>query len=96
MNAPESPLRDAIYYHYYEYPNEHMVKRHYGVRTDRYKLIHFYFDIDAWELYDLETDPDEMHNLIDDPDYDDVEKELRTRLAALQEQYGDRSYENPE
>ncbi len=96
MDAPEPQWRDAIYYHYYEYPNEHMVKRHYGVRTDRYKLIHFYFDIDTWELYDLETDPDEMQNLIDDPDYDDVEIELRARLAALQEQYGDSSFENPQ
>ena len=46
--------RDAIYYHFFEDPAEHMVKKHYGVRTDRYKLIHFYDDIDAWELYDLE------------------------------------------
>ena len=46
--------RDGLYYHYYEYPGFHMVKRHYGVRTDRYKLIHFYYDIDEWELYDLE------------------------------------------
>ena len=44
--------RDAIYYTYYEFPGEHHVKRHYGVRTDRYKLIHFYYDIDQWELYD--------------------------------------------
>jgi len=48
--------RDAIYYTYYEYPSVHMVKRHYGVRTDRYKLIHFYYDIDEWEMYDLEKD----------------------------------------
>jgi hypothetical protein len=47
------PWRDAIYYHYYEYPSVHMVKRHYGVRTDRYKLIHFYYDVDEWEMYDL-------------------------------------------
>ncbi|MCK7537964.1 MAG: DUF4976 domain-containing protein [Marinilabiliales bacterium] len=48
---------ESVYYHYYEYPDVHMVKRHYGVRTKRYKLIHFYNDIDAWELYDLEKDP---------------------------------------
>ncbi len=45
--------RKSLYYHFYEYPAEHMVKRHYGVRTERYKLIHFYNDIDVWELYDL-------------------------------------------
>ena len=55
-----SEWRDAIYYTYYEFPGEHHVKRHYGVRTDRYKLIHFYYDIDVWELYDLEEDPNEM------------------------------------
>ena len=49
--------RKALYYHFYEYPAEHMVKRHYGVRTERYKPIHFYNDIDVWELYDLKNDP---------------------------------------
>ena len=37
-----------------------MVKRHYGVRNDRWKLIHFYNDIDQWELYDLQEDPHEL------------------------------------
>ena len=53
--------RNSLYYHYYEYPAEHSVKRHYGVRDDRYKLIHFYNDIDVWELYDLQEDPHEMN-----------------------------------
>ncbi len=64
--------RDALYYHYYEYPAVHMVKRHYGVRTDRYKLIHFYYDIDEWELYDLEKDPKELNSVYDDPAYAEV------------------------
>lgn len=55
--------RDAIYYHYYEFPAEHAVKRHYGIATKKYKLIHFYYDIDAWELYDREKDPNELHNI---------------------------------
>ena len=55
--------RKALYYHYYEYPAEHMVKRHYGIRTEHYKLIHFYDDIDEWELYDLKNDSTEMHNI---------------------------------
>jgi arylsulfatase A-like enzyme len=79
--------RDALYYHYYEYPAEHAVRKHYGIRTDRYKLIHFYDDIDQWELYDLTEDPHEMHNLIDDPGYDKIEKDLRKRLDALRKQY---------
>lgn len=81
--------RDAIYYHYYEYPSEHMVKRHYGVRTDRYKLIHFYYDIDEWELYDLEKDPDEMKSVYNDPAYADVQKMLHQKLEELRAQYGD-------
>lgn len=81
--------RKSLYYHFYEYPAEHSVKRHYGVRTERYKLIHFYNDIDTWELYDLAEDPMEMHNLIDVPAYDSVEAELREELKKLQTQYRD-------
>ncbi len=81
--------RDALYYHYYEFPNEHMVKRHYGIRTKRYKLIHFYNDIDEWEFFDLEKDPEEMVNKYDDPAYAGVIKELKVRLTKLQEQYKD-------
>lgn len=82
-------LRDALYYHYYEFPNEHMVKRHYGIRTDRYKLIHFYNDIDVWELYDLEKDKSELNNLYGKEGYEQLTKELKERLQALQEQYKD-------
>ena len=82
--------RDAIYYHYYEYPAEHAVRRHYGIRTDRYKLIHFYgHDIDAWELFDLKTDPHELHNLYGQPSMEAVQKQLHQRLEALQIQYDD-------
>ncbi len=81
--------RDAIYYTYYEYPSIHMVKRHYGVRTDRYKLMHFYYDIDEWELYDLQKDPHEMHNVYDDPAYADVQKMMHGRLTELRKKYGD-------
>ncbi|WP_179004815.1 sulfatase family protein [Winogradskyella forsetii] len=80
-------FRDAVYYHYYDYPAFHMVKKHYGVRTERYKLMHFYDDIDTWELYDLEEDPKEINNQIDNPEYDEVEAKLRTKLAELQEKY---------
>jgi uncharacterized sulfatase len=59
-------FRDAVYYHYYDFPAFHMVKKQYGVRTYRYKLIHFYDDIDTWELYDLELDPHEIQNRNDD------------------------------
>ncbi len=81
--------RDAVYYTYYEYPSVHMVKRHYGVATDRYKLMHFYYDIDEWEMYDLETDPSEMKNIYNDPAYADVQKMMHERLTELRAKYGD-------
>ena len=81
--------RTSMYYHYYEYPAVHMVKRHYGVRTQRYKLIHFYNDIDAWELYDLQEDPNELNNVYDNPAYADIVRELKAELERLQKQYGD-------
>jgi len=80
--------RDAIYYHYYEHPAVHMVARHYGVRTDRYKLIHFYRK-DEWEMYDLERDPDELHSVHDDPAYAEVRAGLEAKLAELRELYGE-------
>ena len=81
--------RDAVYYHYYEYPSWHSVKRHYGVRTERYKLIHFYNDIDEWELYDMAEDPRELHNVYEDPAYADVRADMHRRLSDLQRQCGD-------
>ncbi len=78
--------RDAIYYHYYEFPGVHAVQRHYGVRTDRYKLIHYYL-IDEWELFDLQTDPDELSSVHDDPEYAEIRAGLETRLAELRVEY---------
>jgi len=81
--------RTSMYYHYYEYPAVHSVKRHYGVRTKRYKLIHFYHDIDEWELYDLKKDPKEMKNVYNDPAYADVVKKLKAELKRLRKEYRD-------
>ena len=81
--------RKAIYYHYYEYPGWHAVKRHYGIRTQRYKLIRFYYDIDEWELYDLKKDSNEMHNVYNEPEYKQVRDSLTLQLRLLQKKYGD-------
>jgi arylsulfatase A-like enzyme len=94
VSGKTSEWRDAVYYTYYEYPSVHMVKRHYGVATDRYKLMHFYYDIDEWEMYDLETDPSEMNNIYNDPAYADVQKMMHQRLAELRTQYGDSDENN--
>lgn len=81
--------RDAVYYHYYEYPAVHMVKKHYGVQTDQYKLIHFYGDVDEWELYDLKKDPQELHNVYDDPVYLQVREGMHQKLRGLRKKYQD-------
>ena len=83
----EADFRDVIYYHYYDYPAFHMVKKHYGIRTQRFKLMHFYDDIDQWEFYDLEKDPLEQHNLIDDGQYSDVLIEMHRKLDSVQKFY---------
>jgi len=89
LNGESLKWRDAIYYHYYEYPSVHSVKRHYGVRTEHYKLIHFYYDVDEWELYDLEKDPHEMKSVYDDPEYAIIKAVLLKKLKELRVKYKD-------
>lgn len=81
--------RDAVYYHYYEYPAEHMVNRHYAIVTKKYKLIHYYFSSDTWELIDREKDPLELKNVYDDPAYASIRKTLHRQLEALRSKYKD-------
>ena len=90
LKGAKSPKkwRDAVYYHFYEYPAEHSVKRHYGVRTQRYSLMHFYNDIDVWELYDLKEDPEQLHNIYDTADPKLI-KTLKAKLIELQMLYDD-------
>lgn len=81
--------REAAYYHYYEYPAEHSVKRHYGIRTSDCKLIHFYNDIDQWEMYDMKADPQEMRNVYDDPAYAEKRAQMHRILEQVQQEYED-------
>ncbi|PWH83276.1 sulfatase [Algibacter marinivivus] len=73
----------AMYYHYYEFPYWHHVQPHYGIRTQKYTLAHFYYNIDVWELYDLEKDPSQMNNIINDPQYSNVIADLKNQLKDL-------------
>lgn len=82
----QSDWRDSLYYHYYEFPGWHMVHRHEGVYDGRYKLINYY-DLGAWELYDLESDPQEMRNCYEDAHYSDIAKQMHTKLERLRTQY---------
>ena len=74
--------RDAIYYRYYEFPGSHQVPRHYGVRTDRYKLMYFH-QLDEWEFFDLEADPDELTNLFGSVEHATTIARLAVRLGEL-------------
>lgn len=80
--------RKSVYYHYYEFPGAHSVAKHYGVRTEQHKLIHYY-DLDEWELFDLEKDPNELKSVYDDPSYATVLGDLRKELQRLRDQYKD-------
>ncbi len=88
-NEKENWTREAVYYHYYEYPAVHMVKRHYGIVSKEYKLAHFYYDIDEWELYDRINDPYEMNNVYNDPNYSQVVVKLKKDLKNLRSYYKD-------
>ncbi|WP_233530518.1 sulfatase family protein [Gelidibacter salicanalis] len=81
--------RDAVYYHYYEYPAEHAVKRHYGIATKEFKLIHFYHDVNEWELYDRKKDPKEINNVINNPAYAQVVKDMKQKLQETRKKYKD-------
>ena len=81
-----SDWRKSHYYHYYEYPGWHMVHRHEGVYDGRYKLMYFY-DIDEWELYDLESDPKEMKNQFKNPEFSSQVTRLKEELKALRKKH---------
>ncbi len=86
--------RTSIYYRYYHDPGDHNTRAHYGVRTATHKLIH-YWKQDAWELFDLAKDPNELHNMLHDPveaarlDVAKSHADLKAELTRLQAAYGD-------
>ena len=80
--------RKSFYYHYYEFPGPHSVRRHYGIRTERYKLISYY-RVGEWELFDMRSDPQEMRSVYADPKYAATVKDLKGQLADLRTQYKD-------
>jgi len=97
-DSPPDDWRTSAYYHFYENYGPHNVAAHYGVRTARYELIHYYrrgnnqqegSNMDAWELFDLQRDPNETTNRYGDPEYEDVVESLKRDLQSLREQYGD-------
>ena len=98
-NSP-ADWQQSMYYHYYEFAPPHWVFPHYGIRTDRYKLI-YYYTVNEWELFDLEKDPDEMENLFEwsgfkiHPDYAAILPGLVDQLKALRDKYKDTTGKPP-
>jgi arylsulfatase A-like enzyme len=86
--AKPKDWQDAMYYHYYEFPFWHHVQPHYGIRTQRYTLAHFYYNIDVWELYDLQKNPQQTINYINDPAYQPIIAELKQKLTELKKKAG--------
>lgn len=79
--------RQSMYYHYYEFPYWHHVQPHYGIRNQRYKLAHYYYNIDVWEFFDLEKDPNELVNEIDNPEYAEIISDMKEELNQLMINY---------
>ncbi len=80
---PNVSWRKDWLYEYYEYPGFENVRPCRGVRTDRYKLIHFFIEPQEFELYDLKSDPNEKNNLYGKPGYEELTAHLKDRLTAL-------------
>jgi arylsulfatase A-like enzyme len=81
--------REYAYYHYYEYPLSHKVAKHFGVSSERYKLIYYYDPVKSWELFDLKKDPQEMKNVYKDPTYQKVVDSMKKQLLKIAKEYKD-------
>jgi arylsulfatase A-like enzyme len=80
--------RDWLY-EFFEYPGFENIRPHRGVRTERYKYIHYFLNPQEYELYDLQSDPDEMHNLYGKSGYEEITKKLQQRLTELRRETND-------
>lgn len=89
-NGKNVPWRNQVYYHYYEYPQPHHVPPHFGIRTEKYKLICFYGEKKAWELFDIQKDPHELNNVYDKKENSKTIDELKKELHNLIKQYHDK------
>ncbi len=80
--------RKNLYYHYYEYPIDHYVLPHLGIRGERYKLIYFY-TVNEWELYDLQKDPTEQQNVAAVKKYKKILNKMKAALLEERNRYDD-------
>jgi arylsulfatase A-like enzyme len=89
--------RASFYYQYFEWPQPHRVRPHYGVVTDRYKLVRFRAeDCDYWELFDLKKDPQELRSVFGERGYAKVQRQLEAELNRLRAEYQVPAQDPPE
>ncbi len=86
LAGKEIKWRDAVFYEYYWEWNYPQTPTVHGVRTDRYKYMHYHGIWDNDELYDLQKDPDEMYNLIDSEEHKGLVKKLNGMVFAWLEE----------
>ncbi|MBH0082746.1 sulfatase [Salinibacterium sp. SWN167] len=102
IETPDVEPAEGMYYRYWENDDVfHRAPAHYGYRTDRYKLIFFYNDglgvpgtgpfsyPSEWEMYDLETDPDELNNVYGTAEYAEVEADMKVKMWKAQASFKD-------
>ncbi len=88
LNSKAPSLHTSLYYHYYEFVKDHSVLPHLGIRTNRYKLIYFY-TVNEWQLYDLQIDEQEQHNLVHSKKHEIILQNLKKELIQLRKHYDD-------
>ena len=89
LEGRKTDWREDFLYEWYEYPAVHCARKHRGVRSERWKLIHFWEQPEEWALYDLKQDPDEMINLVDRPQHARLVAQLKQRIVQLRARIGD-------
>jgi arylsulfatase A-like enzyme len=90
LKGDKADWRKDWLYEYYEFPGPHSVRKHRGVRTERYKLMHYYEAPEEFELYDLQKDPQELTNLYGKAEHAELVKQLKQRIADLRKETGDK------
>jgi arylsulfatase A-like enzyme len=102
LGTPATPPAEGMYYRYWEHDDAfHKAPAHYGYRTHQYKIIYYYNDglgqrgsgyynyPPEWELYDLQTDPQELNNVYNDPAYAEIRERLKAAMWREQARLGD-------
>lgn len=92
LKSPKKEHRKHVFYHYFE-NGEHAVSPHFGVKDNRYKLIRFYKRVESWELFDLESDPQELNNVYQDVKYKSVVKKMKKELLKQIKKFDDQEAE---